>query len=63
MIKVCMLNLDEGKAKNWQDSLKLTIAEKFIEGSKELQEIIDSKKGWWSSIKGFWQWIVWLFTG
>ena len=63
MIKVCMLNLDEGKAKHWQDTLKLTIAEKYIEGSTELQEIIDSKKGWWSSIKGFWQWIVWFFTG
>ncbi len=63
MITVCMLNLDEGRAKHWQESLKLTIAEKFIEGSQELQNIIDSKSGWWSTVKGFVQWVVWLCTG
>ncbi len=63
MIKVCMLNLDEGKAKHWQESLKLKIAEKFIEGSQELQNIIESKRWWWSTVKGFVQWVAWLFTG
>ena len=57
-----MLNLDEGKAKDWQDSLKLIIANKFIEDSPELQNIIDSKHGLWSSLKGFIQWIIWCIT-
>jgi len=63
MISVCMLNLDEGKAKHWQSSLKRKISETYIEGSLELQAIIDSKTGLWSSFKGFLQWTIWLITG
>lgn len=63
MTQVCMLNLDEGKAKNWQPSLKATIAQKFIASSPELQEIIHSKKGFWSSLKGFCQWLMWVILG
>ena len=63
MVEVCMLNLDEGKAKDWQRSLKLKIAHKFIEESKELQNIITSKQGMWSTVKGFFQWIIWCITG
>ena len=63
MKKVCLLNLDEGKAKGWQQTLKETIAEKFIQNSQELQDVIKSKGGLWSTIKGFWQWLYWLIWG
>lgn len=63
MKEVCLLNLDEGKAKDWEQSLKEIISEKFIESTPELQEIIDLKRGFWSSIKGWWQWLMWIFTG
>jgi hypothetical protein len=54
MKEVCLLNLDEGKAKVWEQSLKETISEKFIESSSELQEIINSEQGFWSTVKGWW---------
>ena len=63
MKDVCLLNLDEGKAKNWQRSLKETIADRFIQNSQELQDVIRSKAGLWSTIKGFCQWLYWLFVG
>lgn len=63
MIEVCLLNLDEGKAKDWEQSLKETISEKFVMSSPELLEIIDSKQGLWSTLKGWWQWIVFVITG
>ncbi len=58
MVEVCMLNLDEGKARDWQKSLKLKISQKFIRDSSELQDIIISKKGMWSTVKGFLQWVI-----
>lgn len=54
-----MLNLDEGKAKDWEESLKLKISLKFIGDSRELQDVIASKKGLWSAVKGFFQWLLW----
>ena len=58
MKDVCLLNLDEGKAKHWQKSLKVTIVEKFIRDSEDLQDIIASKRGLWSATKGFFQWLL-----
>ena len=58
MIEVCMLNLNEGKAKDWDNSLKLKIAEKYIDSSSVLVQALDSKKGIWSTLKGFFQWIL-----
>lgn len=58
MVEVCMLSLDEGKAKDWQESLKLKVVRTYIEDSSELQEVISSKQGIWSSVKGFFQWLV-----
>lgn len=63
MRQVCLLNLDEGKAKNWDDSLKGKIVDKFIRDSHELQTLIKSKEGLWSSVKGFFQWVYWLMFG
>ena len=53
-----MLNLDDGRAKDWQESLKLKIAQKYIQDSSELQNIIISKRGLWSTLKGFFQWVI-----
>lgn len=63
MIDVCLLNLDEGKAKDWDEELKETITNKFIANSPELQEIISSKTGFMSTLKGWWQWFVWILSG
>ncbi len=58
MIEVCMLNLNEGKAKNWQYNLKLKIAEKYLLDSAKIQKVLESKQGAWSTVKGFFQWIM-----
>jgi len=62
MIEVCMLNLNEGKAKDWQQDLKLKIAEKFLLDSVEIVNVLESKKGTWSSIKGFFQWVIYKIS-
>jgi hypothetical protein len=61
--QVCLMNLDEGKAKYWDAPLKEKIVEKFVQDSQELQILIKSKEGLWSSVKGFLQWIHWLLFG
>lgn len=58
MIEVCMLNLNEGKAKDWHETLKLKISEKYVDSSPVLLNIIASKTGMWSKLKGFFQWII-----
>lgn len=63
MKQVCLLNLDEGKAKNWEEPLKKKIVDKFIGDSNELQDLVKSKEGLWSSVKGFCQWVYWLLFG
>ena len=63
MKQVCILNLDEGRAKSWDAPLKEKIVEKFIRDSQELQALILSKEGKWSNLKGFFQWVYWLLFG
>ena len=63
MISVCLLNLDEGKAKHWSHKLKHAIASHFVSTDTDLQQMLASKRGLWSSILGFWQWIIWLING
>jgi len=62
MHSVCILNLDEGKPKYWSQKLKSEIIEEFINGDKELLHLIESKAGLWSSVVGFFQWILWLLN-
>ena len=57
MEQVCLLNLDEGKASNWPRPLKLSIINRYINNEKDLQVLLVSKEGVWSSIKGFIQWL------
>ena len=61
MIEVCMLNLNEGKPKLWEGSLKIMIVNNYIDTEVELQEIITSRNSFWSNLKGFFQWlVVWI---
>ena len=60
MKQVCLLHLDEGKAKTWEKNLKEKIVEKFVRDSEELQDAVKSKEGFWSTIKGFFQWLYWI---
>uniref|UniRef100_A0A1X7U5G1 GB1/RHD3-type G domain-containing protein n=1 Tax=Amphimedon queenslandica TaxID=400682 RepID=A0A1X7U5G1_AMPQE len=57
MEQVCLLNLDEGKASNWPRPLKLSIINRYINNEKDLRDLLVSKEGVWSSIKGFIQWL------
>jgi hypothetical protein len=62
MRSVCLLNLDEGKPKYWPLKLKLEIIEQFISDDEQLSRSIESKIGVWSSLIGFFQWILWLLN-
>lgn len=62
MHSVCILHLDEGKPKYWSEKLKSEIIEQFILDDKELLKLIESKSGLWSSIVGFFQWILWVLN-
>ncbi|XP_030853992.1 guanylate-binding protein 2 [Strongylocentrotus purpuratus] len=59
--KVCLLNLNEGKPKNWPSDLKASIIDLFIQSDPDLQRVIRSRQGFWSSLIGFFQWIMSLF--
>ena len=63
MKEVCLLNLAEGRAKDWEETLKAAISERFIDSSSELQSILESKRGLYSTLKGWWQWFLWTLFG
>ncbi|XP_048587556.1 guanylate-binding protein 2 [Nematostella vectensis] len=60
--QVCLLNLDEGKPKHWPSPLKDTIIDNFISTDKEIKNIVISRRGLWARIKGFVQWLLWIFN-
>ena len=62
MHSVCLLHLDEGKPKYWSEKLKSEIITQFINDDKELVNLIENKSGIWSSIVGFFQWILWILN-
>ncbi|XP_054157665.1 guanylate-binding protein 1-like [Oppia nitens] len=62
MHSVCLLHLDEGKPKYWSLKLKSEIIDEFISSDKQLLELIESKSGLYSSIIGFFQWILWILN-
>jgi len=63
MINVCLLNLDEGKAKHWSSKLKYAIVSHYVSTDTDLQQLLASKRNLWSSILGFWQWLMWIISG
>ena len=62
MEQVCLLHLDGGNANMWSESLKKSIVVRYIGSQKDLQELLDSKRGIWASIKGFIQWVWSIIT-
>lgn len=63
MVKVCLAFLDEGKARSWPLSLKMSIVTRYLNEQDDLQEQLRSKTGIWSAIKGFFQYIYDLLFG
>ena len=59
MREVCLAHLEEGQPKDWSAELKYEIITKHIAGTEDLQEILHSKRTWWSTFVGFWQWLLW----
>lgn len=57
---VCLLQLEEGKPKFWQMDLKRSIVKSFMNSDPELRKMIANVSGLWSSIVGFFLWILWL---
>jgi hypothetical protein len=59
MKEVCLTHLEEGQAASWSVELKEEIVTRHISESEDLQRILISKRSWWSSFVGFWQWLLW----
>ncbi|XP_040075603.2 guanylate-binding protein 1 [Ixodes scapularis] len=60
IMDACLLQLGDGKPKFWQQDFKRNIVNNFMNSDPELRQRIDSIKGFWSSVVGFFLWILWL---
>ncbi|XP_022084340.1 uncharacterized protein LOC110975829 isoform X2 [Acanthaster planci] len=60
--EVCMLNLDEGKPKHWPADLKVNIVDLFMNSDPDIRRVIKAREGLWSTVVGFVQWIIWIFS-
>lgn len=58
-----MLHLNDGKAKDWPERLKVQIIESFMRDDAQLKAEMESRQGIWSSIVGFFQWFLALIFG
>ncbi len=63
MEDVCLIHLDDGKAQDWSLTLKMSIITRYIRDQDDLQQLLDSKKGMWSTIKGFFQYLYNIIFG
>lgn len=61
IMKVCLLQLEDGKAKYWQEDLKMSIIVDYMNEDPELSGALKRVKGLWSTILGFFVWLFWLF--
>lgn len=61
IMQVCLLQLDDGKAKYWQADLKERIVTTFMNQDPELSNALAGVRGLWSSILGFFVWVFGLF--
>lgn len=59
MEQVCLLHLDEGKASTWTLPFKRSIIVRYIGSQEDLQRLLETKRGWWSTTKGF---LLWLYS-
>ena len=60
---VCTVQLNEGAAADWSDSLKRNIIKHYINTQSDLQELLKKKTNYWSIIKGYFQWIYAILFG
>lgn len=56
--RICLLNLNDGKPKDWPSDLKYDIINYFIHSDKELQHLLKARDGIWSAVVGFFQWLL-----
>ncbi|XP_072015443.1 guanylate-binding protein 3-like [Amphiura filiformis] len=60
--EICLLQLDEGKPQHWSHDLKLNIIDIYLNGDSDIQKVIKARKGLWSTLVGFIEWFLWLFS-
>lgn len=56
--KMCLLHLENGNARKWSQQLKMDIIESFMKEDQDLSREIQARKGLWSRLVGFFQWIL-----
>lgn len=61
IMQVCLLQLEDGKAKYWQEDLKKSIIVDYMNEDPDLVRALNNVKGLWSTILGFFVWMFWLF--
>ena len=59
---MCLIHLEEGKPKHWPHDLKNSIIDQFIQDDAQIQHILRSKEGLWSTVVGFVQWLLWVLS-
>mgnify|MGYP002714385969 CR=1 FL=1 len=55
---VCIIHLDQGLAHEWSLKLKNKVIDSFIKEDPELFALLESKQTLWSTIVGFFQWLL-----
>lgn len=63
MEEACVVQLNEGTAAHWPDALKLNIIKHYINTQRDLQDILESKRSFWTSVKGCFQWFYAMLFG
>ncbi|XP_037523747.1 guanylate-binding protein 1 isoform X1 [Rhipicephalus sanguineus] len=60
IMQVCLVQLEDGKAKHWHEDLKKSIIMDFMNADPDLAKALRDVKGFWSSILGFFLWFFWM---
>ncbi|XP_065311128.1 uncharacterized protein [Dermacentor albipictus] len=60
IMQVCLVQLEDGKAKYWHEDLKRSIVVDFMNADPDLAKALTNVKGMWSSILGFFVWLFWM---
>lgn len=60
IMQVCLVQLQDGKAKHWNEDLKKSIIVDFMHADPDLAKALVDVKGLWSSLLGFFLWLFWI---
>lgn len=60
IMQVCLLHLEDGKAKHWHEDLKRSVIRDFMNADPDLVKALRDVKGFWSSFLGFFLWCFWM---